>query len=131
MRRFVLLLGLLACPLPDSAWALTATPTGATVRVTYDEPTQNRDGSALVDLGEIRLFYQIGTAGEVECAVVPATAATGGGVDQSADCQVPVADGQEVDVAFFGYAHDTSGNRSVKSEVVIKRIDFLPPDTIR
>lgn len=127
MRRVALCL-LLLCPGP--AWALTAAPTGATVRITYDEPTTNRDGSPLTDLAEVRLFYAIGAGAEVQCAAVPASRPQGGGVDVSAACAVPVADGQEVDVAFFGYAYDLAGNRSIKSAVVVTRIDFLPPDTI-
>lgn len=105
--------------------AFTVTVTGTQVTVTYDEPTTNEDGTALVDLDHTSIYYDMGS-GTVKAIDVPATSLTGGGTI-SQIITVPVLAQQEANVSIWATAIDLVGNESVNSSVVVTRIDRLKP----
>ena len=116
------------------ARAMTVTVDGVTATVSADEPTANVpnvDGvvTPLDDLAAIEFRHDTG-AGPIVCATVPATSPAGGGT-VSAPCAVPVRDKEVKLATFTAEAIDTSGNRSIPSDPVVKRLDRLPPDRPR
>ena len=111
-------------------WAVTVTPTGTILTVDYDEPTTNANSSPLTDLKETVVWYALGGQPAVVCVTTPASQPTGGG-HLSVACTVPVLDGQEVEVTVTATAADLSGNRSLPSDPVIRRIDRLAPGKIQ
>jgi hypothetical protein len=54
-----------------------------------------------------------------------------GGGNQTVNFEVPVLTGMEKDVRFKGACSDTSGNVSIDSDIITKRIDRLAPGTIQ
>lgn len=91
----------------------------------YDEPTSNADTTALTDLNHTSIYYDLGS-GFLKSEEMPATSATGGG-HITAGITVPVMEGQEKDVRFKTTATDGSGNESIDSQIITKRIDRLSP----
>jgi hypothetical protein len=95
----------------------------ATVTLVWDEPTTNTDGSALTDLATIKV-YQDGVA----IKSVPASRATGGGLNQTTTVTVPdPAAGTTKTYSFYCTAIDTAGNESVASNTVTRFFDALAP----
>ena len=75
---WVALGGLLYLLFAGAAHAIDFTATGTILTVTYTEPTQNTDGTALDDLAKTSVYYQVGTAAEVKGPDIPASGPTGG-----------------------------------------------------
>ena len=127
MKRLFLALAMLLLT-PALTWAFTVTVTGTEVTVTFTEPTANADTppTPLTDLSHTNIYYQMAGSAVVQEPNIPATLATGGGTITDF-VTVPVLAGQEADVLFWVTATDTSGNVSADSEVVVIRIDRLPP----
>jgi hypothetical protein len=114
---------------PAVSYAVDVTVNGAQVSMTYQEPTQNKTGTPLADLGETTGYYQAPpSAPRVPCVTTPASAPTGGRTI-TALCVVPIFADQEADVRFTVTATDTSGNESAASVPVDTRLDFLAPDS--
>lgn len=114
--------------------ALTATPTGTVVTVSYQEPNTNADNlTPLTDLDHTSIYYQIGTT-VTKAMDVPATAATGNG-QITRDVTVPIGPNQEANVTFWATATDNAPapgpNTSAESNRVTVRIDRLPPGAPR
>ena len=109
----------------SQALCLTATVTGVTVTLEYDEPNQNTDGSPVADLDHCTLYYNMG-AGDVAGKMVPASSPTGNGHIQT-PLEVPVLAGMERNVDIWATASDTSGNESPRSNTVNVRLDRLAP----
>ena len=133
-QKFLVIPFLVGCLLSGfaaPALAVNVTVQGAQVELSYEEPSTNADGSALLDLAKtISYFSKLPDGQPQRCIESPASAPTGGGVIRAV-CLVPVAHGQEVDVRFTVTAMDTSGNESGPSDPVDKRIDFLAPSAPR
>lgn len=127
---------LLLCPVVMlAAFAVCGQPVEAQAAVTIDgtsvtmimtEPALNADGTPLADLFETVGFYQVGNGPQTVCGRAPASRPSGGN-DVQVTCVVPIAQNQEADVRFRAQAFDTTGNPSVMSADVIRRIDHLPP----
>lgn len=128
MRNLVSALALAALLFPGIASALDFTASGTILTVTYTEPTTNADTPAtlLDDLAFTNVYYQLDAGVAVKGPNVPATSPAGGGAI-STQITVPVVAGQRVNVTISATATDTSGNESVKSTPVTKRIDRLAP----
>lgn len=127
----VMFLGILAGCVVTPAYAVTVTVEGTQVRLSYEEPTQNRTGTPLTDLGHTSIYYAIppGTMPHL-CTETPASSLTGGATVEAV-CLVPVLRDQEADVRFTVTATDTSGNESDPSVPVDRRLDFLAPASPR
>lgn len=126
---FVLSLGVSAVMVTSCqpAFALNATATGAVVRLSYNEPTQNADNTPLRDLSKTTGYWTAMPNGApLACVTTVASALTGGGHIE-ADCTVPVLAGQEADIAFTVTASDTTGNESRPTNQAVLRLDFLSP----
>ena len=114
------------------AMAIDFTVTGATLAVTYTEPSQNACGApsptcpALTDLSHTNVYVQVGSGPEIKQANIPATAAVGGGVINTT-VTVPIVAGQEAIVTISATGTDLSDNESVKSASVTKKVDRLSP----
>jgi len=104
---------------------MIVTKTTEGIKVEYQEPVTNANGTPLVDLALTSIFYDKGQ-GAVKALDVPATSPTGGGVI-SQIIQVPVGDNEEIDVKVWAIAVDLSGLPSLPSDVITVRIDNLPP----
>ena len=124
MRLLLVLLMLWAVP----AWALDAQQVSKTLRITYDEPTENADLTPLADLAETRILVVTDGTPMPEM-VIPATAPSGGG-SISQDVTVPFTPNTLVNVDIEVTAVDTSGNAS---EIVPANItiDWLPPGKVK
>jgi len=114
------------------AFAIDFTPSGAVLAVTYTEPSTNSDGSTLNDLAKTNVYSRVcpvtGT-----CAAtftkgpdVAASKAAGGGAINTT-VTVTITPGQERNVEVYATATDLSGNESVESLHVTKRVDRLSP----
>ena len=124
----VLILSLFLFVSGAEAWDVTVT--GVNVTVQYTEPIVCSDGSLLTDLASCTIFYDITGSGTwVIGATVPASSPNGGG-NMTAAIDIPINEGMEVDVKFVGTCKDNTGNESVQSNIIIKRIDRLAPGTI-
>jgi hypothetical protein len=109
------------------AWALTITPSGAQLTVTYKEPTTSVDGTALDDLKLTTIYYQVqGGPPIVKALEVPATRAAGGGAIEK-PITIPAEPGKKIYVNIWATATDLSGNESDKSNIVTQRVDLLAP----
>ena len=109
------------------AYAFNATATGAVVRLSYNEPTQNADNTPLRDLSKTTGYWAAMPNGApLACVTTVASAPTGGGHIE-ADCTVPVLAGQEADIAFTVTASDKTGNESRHTNQAVLRLDFLSP----
>jgi hypothetical protein len=128
MKSIFIALALLLC-FSISAFAFDVTVTGVNVGISFKEPTKNSDGSALTDLKDCYISYDMG-GGWIIGNTVPASSATGG-TNQTTSFEVPILSGMEKDVKFKGNARDLSGNVSADSNIITKRIDRLAPDTIQ
>jgi len=120
---FAVGLGLL---MAAEAQAIDFTPTGAVLSVTYKEPAVNKDGSALDDLDHTNVYFQVGTNPEVKGANIAATKAAGGGTITTS-VTVPIPADAQANVTVSASATDSSGNESLRSTSVTKRIDRLAP----
>lgn len=129
LRSVVWLFVALAVLSGAPAHAFDVTVTGAQVNLSYQEPTTNKTGTPLSDLGKTTGYYSapIGSA-PVSCVTTPATSANGGGII-TALCVVPILKDQEADVRFIVTATDKTGNESDQSAPVDKRLDFLAPSS--
>lgn len=96
-----------------------------TVTLHYNEPTTNSDNSPLTDLDHVSIYYFANNV-PVLSVNVPATALTGGGTSVTATAPYSVADGI-VSISFYAVAVDTSGNASVRSNIVKKSIVITKP----
>lgn len=126
---FVLPLGVSAAMVTacQPAYAFNATATGAVVRLSYNEPTQNADNTPLRDLSKTTGYWAAMPNGApLACVTTVASAPTGGGHIE-ADCTVPVLAGQEADIAFTVTASDKTGNESRHTNQAVLRLDFLSP----
>ena len=113
---------MLAAPL-----SAAVTVVGATVTMTWTEPTLNEDGSPLTDLDVTVGTYQVPNGTEIICdADQPATDPTGGG-SVSVTCTVPISPQTEQDVEFRAYAIDAVGNSTTIPANLTIRIDNLAP----
>ena len=113
------------------AWAIDFTVSGAVLTVTYTEPSTNTDGSPLTDLARTNVYTEILLPGQtpVKGPNVAASASTGGGAI-STTITVPIGATlpiKEANVKVWATATDLSGNESLPSTVVTKRVDQLAP----
>lgn len=127
---FLTLIAVVFFAAPAAADPIAATVTGATVTVTYGEPTDNAPNNQgqvtpLTDLAGTAIYYDKG-AGQVEAIQVPASGPTGGATITS-QITIPAVQGEEFDAIITATATDLSGNESAHSAPVTVRIDFLPP----
>lgn len=99
---------------------------GVQLRVEYQEPTDNADGSVLDDLQHTSVFYDIG-GGPVNVVDYPASLAAGG-LTVIYDFVVPVLPGDKRNVTVFATATDTSGNTSAPSDSISILIDRRIPN---
>lgn len=99
---------------------------GAEVKVSYKEPSTNRNGSPIVDLVKTTIYYDKGQ-GPVNALDVAATTETGGS-PISATFIIPISQDEEADISVWATATDKSGNESDKSSIETVRIDFLRPN---
>lgn len=123
------LAGLSLCALP--AYAIDATVVGTEVAVTYTEPTTNANGTPLIDLDHISIYYQVNPdlnppGAEVKDKDVPATSANGGGT-ATHNVTVPVGADQEAYADLWVTAVDDVGNESAPSDRDRVQIDHLAP----
>lgn len=103
----------------------TGNPTDTTVRVEYDEPTTNTDGSLLNDLLKTVMIWKIGSG--IETSVdVSATRPQGGG-HIIRNINVTVAPNQRGLLSVQLIAVDTSNTPSARSASVTLDIDRKPP----
>src|SRR3990167_7488539 len=131
MTTIRLLLALLFVLFALPAWAIDFTVSGAVLTVTYTEPATNTDGSPLTDLARTNVYTEILLPGQapVKGPNVAATALGGGGA-VSTTITVPIGAAlaiKEANVRVWATATDTSGNESVPSTAVTKRVDQLAP----
>jgi len=108
-----------------TGYALDATVSGTEITVTYTEPGSNKTGTPLTDL-DYTTIYVSPEGGTDFTAQVNATSPTGGG-NIVEKIIVPVLVDEEVNVRVWATATDTSGNKSIDSNVATKRIDRLAP----
>lgn len=110
------------------AWAIDFTVSASIVTATYMEPTTNADTppTALTDLARTNVYFQIAGQPAVRGPNVPASALTGGGAITTT-VTIPIGPNQQGDVTFWATATDLSGNESVPSVSVVRRIDRLAP----
>lgn len=120
MKKLFLVL-LFVMLLPLTSYAIQT----GTVTLHYDEPTTNSDNSPLTDLDHVTIYYFANNV-PVRSVDVPATKSTGGGIQVTATAPYSVADGI-VSVSFYAVAVDTSGNASVRSNLVKKSIVVTKP----
>ena len=129
--RWIAGIGLGVLLLTTPAWAIDFTVSGAVLTVTYTEPSTNTDGSPLTDLARTNVYTEILLPGQapVKGPNVAATALGGGGA-VSTTITVPIGAAlaiKEANVRVWATATDTSGNESVPSTAVTKRVDQLAP----
>ena len=129
MRRFIVALFIVFLSLSISsnliAAPITATATGAEVKVTYEEPSTNVDRTPCTDLAKTTVYFDKGQ-GPVKGIDVTATKETGGGTILTTFI-VPIGNNEEADISIWATASDKNGNESGKSNQVTIRIDFLSP----
>lgn len=123
------LTSLLAFPLVSQA--IDATVVGTEVRVDYTEPTTNANGTPLIDLDHISVYYQVNPdltppGEEVKDRDEPASSPTGGAAN-SVNVTVPVGADQEAFADLWVTAVDDVGNESGPSPKARVQIDHLPP----
>lgn len=111
-----------------SASAIDFSVTGAEVTIDYTEPTKNSNtaGTPLTDLARTNVYFQLDAGAAVKGSDVPASAPTGGG-QITTKVTLPVTADQEVTATIWATATDLSGNESVPSAKITKRIDRLAP----
>ncbi len=90
---------------------------GILVTMTYNEPVDNTDGSALTDLHHTSVFYDLG-AGPVNVVDLPASLSQGGG-EIAYTFLVPILPGEVKDVSFTCTATDGNGNTSAPSTPMV------------
>jgi hypothetical protein len=97
------------------------------VDASYDEPTENSDGTPLEDLAYTQVFYQPeGAAAPIMGAKTAATKPTGGGhIDVS--LIVPAPAGKKTSLDFWTSEVDLAGNPSVGSTHVTFVVDRIAP----
>jgi len=117
---------LLLLLVPGMASAFDVTITGTQLRADYKEPTLNKDGSPLADLGETRVYYQAVGKSPAIGLTVPASSVHGGQT-VSGDVLVPIVADQEADINFWATALDRTGNESAPSPTIQRRVDRLSP----
>ena len=126
MKKGILGLALGVGLYAGNAFAIDFTQTGAVLSVSYNEPSQNADGSSLDDLDHTNVYFQVGSDADVKGPNVPASSVAGGAAI-STSVTVPVAAGQQASVTISASAMDVSGNESPRSASITKRIDRLSP----
>jgi tetratricopeptide (TPR) repeat protein len=90
------------------------------IRLSYDEPTTNKDGSPLTDLVKTTIYYDVGN-GPVKAVDVPATSPNGGGAVVRS-VMIPVSEDQKSQVTFWITATDRRGNESSRSEPMVAEL---------
>lgn len=111
--------------LSSTSFAIDGSLTGSEITVTYQEPTTNKNGSALTDLAKTTIYAKSnGTTDKIKD--VNATSATGGGTITESFI-VAVGPDQEADVEVWATATDVVGNESDKSASITVRVDHLAP----
>lgn len=119
MKKLVLL-ALCSLMGVSQLFALTAVQTGSQVEVKYKEPTTNKDGTPLTDLGFTTIYYDVG-AGEVVASTVTATDVNGGG-NITRIITIPNV---PANVDVWATASDLGTKASDKSVIIV--IDNMPP----
>ena len=123
MRKLIIVLMVLM--LPSMACAMNVTLSGVDVTVNYTEPTDNTDGSVLIDLDRTEITNSFNS----DKVTVPATIISGGG-NVSQVISIPITAGQEADVQIDVVACDTSDNCSTPTSKTV-RIDRLSPSPVQ
>jgi hypothetical protein len=101
---------------------------GKALRITYEEPTTNMNGSALKDLQHTVIqTYVEGDA--LPKVIVPATTPEGGGQIQY-DQELPVTPNSVVHVEVEVLSVDFSFNRGLKKGIQMT-MDWLPPGKVK
>lgn len=125
LRYLIIVLLMLTWEGISKANPISLEATGAELKVSYEEPSTNIDGSALTDLAKTTIYYDKG-AGAVKAIDIAATKETGGGSIVTT-FTIPMKENEEADIAVWATAIDKSGNESDKSNIVEIRLDFLKP----
>ncbi len=102
------------CLYSVDTWAVEWARDGATLTVTYEEPSRQPDGAPLTDLAKTNVYYQIQGQKPVKGPDIQATRPTGGGT-VATKITLPILRGQRVDVTFWATATNRSGRESVPS----------------
>lgn len=88
-----------------------------TVKIGYNEPTTNADGTPLTDLAKVLVYYDMGTGGYL-AQEIKASSMTGGS-EIEFDIMIPVDKRiQGVKVALYAVAVDIHGNESEESNTI-------------
>ena len=122
----VLIATLMIAFLSVPAMAVTVTVSGAELTITYNEPTENANNTPMTDIGWTNCYAQQIGGIVVKSADILASGPSGG-LFVTCKVSVPVVAGQEIDVEAWGTSNDLSGNTSLETPKVIKRIDMLAP----
>ena len=128
MKKLIFVISMIVASLltfSKKSFALTLTLSGTEIKVEYNEPTTNADGTSLMDLDKTTIYYDKGQ-GTVKAGDILTTRVTGGGTINTT-VTIPITNGQEADVSVWATATDKSSNESAKSNIGIIRIDRLPP----
>jgi chitodextrinase len=108
---------------------LTLTAVNINTKVTYKEPTQQKDGKPLTNLSKTTIYYDIGK-GQVKAVDIPATMASGGGTITK-DIVIAIAAGTQVNASFWATATNQTYSVSAKSNIANKLLggisDTIPP----
>ena len=107
---------------------LFASITGNEFEVTYKEPILKSDGTPLTDLAKTTIYYDSGL-GPIKVSDILASGPNGGG-QVVEKILVPIGEDTEQAVSIWCTATDLSDNESIKSPLVVKRLDRLAPGGI-
>jgi len=125
MKKFILFSLLLLAPISAGAWEAVDAQ-NVSVTVSYMEPTENTDGSVLVDLAEIRTFYTLGDGPIVEGHVELSSPT--GGANVSFQMIIPAAKGQTLTLSTWSISYTEGGVQSEPSSIVTLEIFRAVPN---
>lgn len=103
------------------------------VTVSYEEPAESADGTPLDDLAFTRVYHSINGGMPIGSPQVPASDFIGGQT-RTTTITVVLPEPGKYTVEIWATATDTSGNESDRSNVIVKRFDFVkpkPPSNVR
>ena len=106
---------------PTWGYAFTASQNGNNIDVHLTEPTTNKTGTPLVDLGKVSIY-----SNTIKTTEATASALTGGGI-RTISFPHGVGVDQETNFSVYATASDTTGNESLPSTTVSVRVDKLAP----